>query len=160
MPKPWSATAKKLCTKCKTVWDREWVDSDYCPFCHAGKNKQHTLNASRTRSRKYTPEMLLRKRLSDAESRLSELNCFRQQHENTPLSAEGVSRSNGWSDILVTGKSRHMRDLAMLQYYQDEIVRTVGYITELQHTLKNKYEQNQKKGVYSMQGGEVCVLAL
>jgi hypothetical protein len=52
-----------------------------------------------------------------------------------------------------------MRDLAMLQYYQDEIVRTVGYITELQHALKNKYEQKQKNGVYSMQGGEVCTLA-
>jgi hypothetical protein len=104
--------------------------------------------------------MRLRKRISDAESRLSELNCLRQQHENTPLSTEGASRSNGWNDILVTGKSRHIRDLAMLQFYQDEIVRTIGYITELQHELKNKYEQNQKNTVYSMQGGVVCIPAL
>jgi AraC-like DNA-binding protein len=159
MPKSWSASPKKLCIKCKTVWDREWTDSGYCPFCHAGKQKQHTLKASKTRSRKYTPEMMLQKRISDAESRLSELNCLRQQHENTPLSVEGVSRSNGWNDTLVTGKSRHMRDLAMLQYYQDEIVRTVGYITELRHELKNKYVQKSKNTVYSMQEGALCVLA-
>lgn len=159
MPKPWSATAKKLCSMCKTVWDKDWTDSAHCPFCHSKKEKHRILEASKTRSRKYTPEMMLQKRISDAESRLVELNCLRQQHENTPLSAEGASRSNGWSDILVTGKSRHMRDLAMLQYYQDEIVRTVGYITELQHELKNKREQNLKNTVYSMQGGALCVPA-
>jgi hypothetical protein len=152
MPKSWIATAKQFCNSCGTVWDKDWVDSTKCPFCHAGKQKQITLKASQTRSRKYTPEMLLQKRISDAESRIVELNCLRQQHENTPLSGEGTMRSSGLSDILVTGKSRHMRDLALLEYYQDEIVRTIGYITELKHELKNKYEQNPKNTVYSMQG--------
>jgi hypothetical protein len=156
MPKQWIATTKKLCSKCKTVWDRDWVVVDshgYCPFCFSDKRYHHTLNASQTRNRVYTPEMMVRKRISDAESRLSELNCLRQQHESTPLSAEGASKHNGWSDSLVTGKSRHLRDIHMLQHYQDEIVKTLGYITELQHELKNKYEQNPKNTVYSMQGG-------
>lgn len=145
--KSWKATPKKQCTKCQIIFDKDWTSADKsCPSCHAHVCHQRTLKASDSRARRFTPVTDLQRRIMVAECRLHELSCLRQTHECTPLLNRAANTSGGGGESIdqsyTSGiRNRHNHDLVMLSRYQNEIVQTTAYLSELKVKLKLLSEQ-------------------
>lgn len=157
-------TKKLRCRKCGTFWDKSWVDwrqAGCCPFCKSEPNTIRDEKASAVPWKKLNEEQKLQLRIAQAESRLVEMNCMRQKHENSPLfnsSAFIPSRQGAWYPGHAEQVYNHCRDVHELKHYQDEIVRTTLYISGLKSKLKIMTQQTPPNSVYiTSQEVQPCV---